>query len=373
MILCFNCSKETKKLLDQLAQSGHYSDYAEIIAVAVANLSVLETEMGEQGSLIIGNTTDQQEYSSSYANYKAKQHVVAELGMHDHDRKNRPIIPTMFLLNGIAKPSNVHAKLPNDVWMKGQEIPIDRWIFGQYNRLLPAKAGCRALGKLLTENRNGVLIEEAALQIAQEASVLGDFLKLHDESNAIGRDDLLSTAFPTTDNEKSRQRFENQFIGSVNREGQISGLLIDLKLINRVGTKSRIHLTKPGWYFATMPNPIFDSFQQDPLQKFTAEEKAFLVEHVSNNLPVEDFAYKAIMSAIECGANTPDTMDEFLQERIPTSMNRDFSASFLSTQRSGAVSRMTDLGLVRRVRDGVRVLYEITESGQVDSLPVKCC
>ena len=367
MILCFNCYRETKELLDQLLQSGQYNDYAEIIAVAVANLGILESEIGRTGSLILGDHTNPQESptpSTPHIQDESNQQIILDSD-RDVETKSNPVIPTIFLLDGISQSSNFAPNLPSDVWIKGQEIPIDRWVFGQYNRLLPAKASCRALARLLTKNKKGISLDEATPQIAQKAAILGDFLKLHDEQNMIGRDDLLSAAFPTCDSDKSLQRFENQFIGSVNREGQISGLLVDFKLINRTGTKKvRLHLTEPGWQFAILPNPVLDGFQDNPLQKFSNKERNFLIDHIVQNLPAEDFAYRAIMSAIVHEANTPDTMDKFLQKKISIDTNRDISASFLSTQRSGAVSRMTDLGLVRRVRDGVRVLYEITDSGQ---------
>jgi hypothetical protein len=43
----------------------------------------------------------------------------------------------------------------------------------------------------------------------------------------------------------------------------------------------------------------------------------------------------------------------------------DLSQSFLASQRSGAVSRMSDLGLIERRREGVRVFYAATEDGVV--------
>ena len=42
----------------------------------------------------------------------------------------------------------------------------------------------------------------------------------------------------------------------------------------------------------------------------------------------------------------------------------DLSQSFLASQRSGAVSRMSDLGLIERRREGVRVFYAVTDDGR---------
>jgi hypothetical protein len=43
---------------------------------------------------------------------------------------------------------------------------------------------------------------------------------------------------------------------------------------------------------------------------------------------------------------------------------KTLSESFLASQRSGAISRMEDLRLVLRVRDGVRVFYDVTDIGE---------
>ena len=54
--------------------------------------------------------------------------------------------------------------------------------------------------------------------------------------------------------------------------------------------------------------------------------------------------------------------DNALRERVSSGF--DASTSFVATQRTGAISRMTDLGLVDRRRDGVRVTYVMTKQGR---------
>jgi hypothetical protein len=274
----------------------------------------------------------------------------------------------VFRLDGISGSPPSLADLPDDIWAIRQEIPLDRWFFGQYNRLLPAKASCRALAHLLIDQPRGVLLDDATGQIAAEAAVLGDFLAYHDKQNGVGRDDALSTAFPSTgeNSDKSRLRYANQFVASVNKQGQVSGLLIDLKLINSRGGRkaARLMLTEVGWEFATMPNPILDDSQERPTQKFSESERDLLLTHIAQSVPVEDFAYRTILATIVKGENTPDTIDAALLRDIPQDTDRSLSKSFLSSQRSGAISRMTDLGLVKRVRNGVRVSYVVTDIGK---------
>lgn len=109
-----------------------------------------------------------------------------------------------------------------------------------------------------------------------------------------------------------------------------------------------------------MPNPVLDQQQTEPTQKFTQEEIRYLVQHIKTSVPAEEFAYLMIIRAIEDGASSPESMDNYLQEHVSVSADRSVSDSFLSSQRSGAVSRMADLELVKRVRDGVRVSYVVT-------------
>ncbi|MCK4314439.1 MAG: hypothetical protein KAX24_01580 [Anaerolineae bacterium] len=365
MIICFNCSTETKRALDSLLKSGQYRDYNEAISLAIKNLAVLQEEVLKRGGLVIGADTEANAHAFEGTTSHSTQGAMKP---QEHNLTIEPLtVPAIFHLDGLADYPLPFVELPDDIWAIGQEIPLGRWIFGQYNRLLPAKASCRALARLLLSQPKGILLEEAAQRIAQEAAVLGDFLAYHDKQNDIARDDALSTAFPSTgeNSDKSRLRYANQFVASVNKHGQVSGLLMDLKLINGKGRKTaRLMLTEVGWQFAIMPNPILDDLQETPIQKFTKGERDFLLDHIARSVPVEDFAYRVILSTILKGKNTPDTVNTVLLEHVPQDTDRSLSKSFLSSQRSGAISRMTDLGLVERVRDGVRVSYVVTGIGE---------
>jgi hypothetical protein len=370
MILCFNCSQRTKDILERLVDLGKYKDHSEIIAVALENLALLEEQFSEQGIVMFKeldevappqtndiktNNTNRVKYDRSFS-----KNVSSRLQVADPLQS----IPNLFLLDGTSTTSPHPAKLPSDVWTKGQEVPIDRWIFGQYNRLLPAKVSCRALANLTHKEKSGISLSDISARIENDIVYLGDLLAAYDEIHKITGDELLSTAFPTSGKgvEKSILRFTNQFVANVNKHSQISGLLIDLKLINRIGTNNvRIQLTQPGWHFATLPNPVLDQLQTETIRKFTEEEIRFLIDHIKSAVPAEEFAYRMIIRAIEDGASAPESMDAYLQRHVSISTDRSTSDSFLSSQRSGAVSRMTDLELVKRLRDGVRVSYTITQ------------
>jgi hypothetical protein len=403
MIICFKCSQETKEALDKLLLSKQYSDHAEIISVAINNLAVLQSELPGKGVLVIGEANqshssgllmtpprtggqrakngavDKSPRNSSLPQQprgtqtkKSEQRVKAKAGssMGAAVTTTAPlpfVVPPIFSLDGLREGKPPLANPPEDVWLQGMRVPLHRWLFGQYNKLLPAKASSRALAHLLREHPNGVPLSEATAVIGDQAILLGDFLLHKDGSNGLRRDEALATAFPTTKDgeesvEKGRTRYTSQFVANVISNGRLSGLLVELKLINYDMKKDPIlQLTEVGWRFASMGNPVLDGSQMSPTQKFSSEEIDLMLSHIANGVPAEDFAFRAILSAIRQGANTPDTLDTELRVYAPA--NHNLTDSFLSSQRSGAISRMADLELVARVRDGVRVIYTITPRG----------
>ncbi|MDQ3703940.1 MAG: hypothetical protein M3437_01740 [Chloroflexota bacterium] len=401
MIICFKCSQETKQALDGLVQTGQYTDYAEAIASAIANLIILQTELSDKAVLVLGErdvggstaslqeppsangkeqkgretTRVRSEVSGTPARQSGEQlrkaAPKAEARMQestpDELKSTQFTVPTLFGLIGLEDIKLRTAPLPDDVWVRGQEIPLHRWLFGQYNRLLPAKANCRALAHLIKQRPSGVPLSEAASQIAQEVLILGEMLRYSDERHSVGRDDALATAFPTAKEdsdggEKGITRYANHFVANVNTNGQLSGLLISLKLINYVKKKDPLlQLTEAGWQFAKLPNPVLEGQQERATQKFSEAETAFLLRHIADNVPAEDFVYRVLLNAIQQGANSPDSIDAELYRFVPP--NHNLTDSFISSQRSGAISRMADLGLVERVRDGVKVTYTVTPGG----------
>jgi hypothetical protein len=246
-------------------------------------------------------------------------------------------------------------------------VPLDRWVLGQFNRLLPAKANARALIRLFMESGHGMAIPATSERIAKEAAALGEYLSALDTQKGLARDDALATAFPSMgeDAEKGRTRYANQFVVYQSGRGELSGLLVDFKFVNVTGSKKERLLvpTTFAWEFARLPNPVLDGQLQQGAEKFTPEEKALLLRHILTSVPAEAFAYRAILEAVRQGHNSPDKIDAALKAYVPADRREKLSQSFLASQRSGAISRMSDLGLIARQRDGVRVSYAVTDAG----------
>src|SRR5436853_1441001 len=133
-----------------------------------------------------------------------------------------------------------------------EDIPLERWLFGQYNRLLPAKISLRALAGIAMEGRDELQLNSAAPRIAEVATRLGDYLRALDRRFGTHRDDALATAFPESglEGQKGRVRYQNQFVGHTVK-GEQGGLLVGLKLaiIQVHRNKPYILPTLAGWGF----------------------------------------------------------------------------------------------------------------------------
>jgi len=354
MIICFQCEPDVKKQLDDLIRTGHYRDYSEAVSCALRNEMLIQERISKGGGALVLD-------EPSAANGSQ-----ASAGPHVRATPNRPrgvSVPELFTRGDANTSPPQYAPMPADTWEQNQEVPIDRWLFGQYNRLLPAKANCRALANLLQKHPRGVAIEETASRVAKDASDMRLYLTGLDERYALDRDELLSTAFPDGSG-KSSLRYAKQFFCGGGAQGALSGLLVDLKLVGRSPVqKSLVLLTEPGWRFAMQKNPVLDT-QEKPTARFNDEEIDLMLDHISRSVAVEDFAYRAILSALHSGATTPETIDEALSKYLPRDSNRRVSAAFRSSQRSGAISRMCDLRLLVRARKGLRVMYVVTEKGE---------
>ncbi len=360
IVVCVELSERSKSELDELLRRGRYKDYSAAVSVAVSNQLLLQKRASEAGAFIISaedqSISGQQEITSQvFASALPPQKSFIGIP---------PVFEHAAAQNCQAEP----APMPNDVFPKGSRVSVDRWFFGQHNKLLPVKTSCRALAVLMVERPLGISVAEAGPRIAKEVASVGDYLRQLDARSGARREEALATAFPTNadNSDRSRLRYANQFIGNLNTQDQLSGLLVDLKLINYLrGKEPMLLLTAPGVEFAKLTNPILDEPLRPnggPRQRFSEEEIDFLVSHIRNHVPVEDFAYRTVLSGLKAGINTPELLDEKLIELLP-SRKKKVSEAFIATQRSGVISRMSDLGMVVRRRNGIRVKYEPTSRG----------
>ncbi len=410
MIICFECPSATRDELDRLVAKGSYRDYGEVIVAAVRNQALMEQEVAETGPIVINRSAPQQKLTSpdgavSFMAVMGEPGPTAPVLVPEAERgtrrnetdipnnsikgdESRPAavassarhlaVPDSFKLYRFPmEPPNGLVRLPTDKLRPGQRVLLDHWVLGQYNRLLPAKANARALIRLFVEEHPKgfpiLEIRETANRVAEEAAKLGDYLAMLDRSRERSRDDALATAFPRTTGEdahKGRSRYARQFVVYRDGGGKLSGLMWDLKFVSVVTTRKDDKLivpTRVAWEFARLKNPVLDSSVSDTTQKFSPTEQKILLDHIIRSVPNEVFAFRAILEAVAAQKKTPEKIDKALKAYVDDSRAQELSKSFFASQRTGAISRMNDLGLIVRERDkddGVSVKYVLTKRGR---------
>jgi hypothetical protein len=272
--------------------------------------------------------------------------------------RNRANVPSRFCARSTR---GIQPPVPEST-----NLPPAQWLFGQFNKFLAPKATCRALLNLLLENPAGIPIAEASNKISYAACHLGDHLQRLDHRLQSRREDAFSAAFPSSAIEgggESRLRFGNQFVANI-RQNQLGGFPAALRLVAmEAGKEPRLSLTQAGADFALLENPVLDARGAPPTRKLSQAEVEFLLNHITHTVPEETSAYVAILDAVQSGANTPDTVDKYLRQHFKLPTEQAITKTFLTTQRTGAISRLADLGLIAREKQGLRVTYIVTKPG----------
>jgi Arc/MetJ-type ribon-helix-helix transcriptional regulator len=404
MLMTFRCPPHLKERIDALIREGLYPDFSAFVLAALQNQLVLEEAQtpgaaaaapAETGSdsapppaphnVPVETGPSHPFEGEAERQESGPQDVPIDLGLaarpsREARPKARPLpyrpppapsiapLPDVLRLDRLSPepPIRLPAVAP-DLLPPGEVVPINRWLFGQYNRLLPAKVSLRALAVLVSEARDAVPLREAASRTAEAAADFGSHLRALDARLDLHRDEALATAFPDEGplGQKGRLRYQNHFVGHVVK-GEAGGLPADLKLARIETRKGRPYIlpTAPGWAFARLSNPLLDGHtDEDGPARFGAEETAFLLQHVREKVPAEVFAYRVVLTLIRRGERTPDEVTAGLAPYLPPGWTVAAQKDFIATQRTGAIARAADLGLILRQREARRISYQVTPEG----------
>jgi hypothetical protein len=126
------------------------------------------------------------------------------------------------------------------------------------------------------------------------------------------------------------------------------------------GNTGKFNLTESGCRFALLRNPALDEGRGERLSR---EEIEYLLLHIRRQVPIEHSAYCVILKGIAVGADTPEKLDHVCKLHVSEDRKEDLSDAFITTQRTGAVSRLNELGLMGRRRERNRVTYFVTNYG----------
>ena len=239
----------------------------------------------------------------------------------------------------------------------------DNWLWGQINRIFPIKLGLRILGNMQQEKGDFVSLKEFHRKAGEVARGFGFQLLKIDMQLGRKRDERVSTALPIGKNgEKAVLRYKTHFLANKRADKILYGAMTRLKFANIQNlneTEKIVGITEEGLEFDKLKNPILDvSFDSE--QTISDEETDFYVKHIKSNVPEELNPFSHILDIIKNGAITVTEIDKELKKS-----KQKWTDVVVTTQRSGALGRMSELGLLQKNKKGIRVTYQISEKGEI--------
>jgi len=245
------------------------------------------------------------------------------------------------------------------------ERPTELW--GQYNRLFPVKLAVRVAANLVKQyDAEYVALSELQEKAAEIARDLGKTIERKDKQLGRKRGTIISAGLPVgRDEDKAILRFKSQFVGYVagnkDKGYWIEGAAPALRFLDMVRDEKnsvRVGLTASGAKFASLQNPVID--QHDFSASLSAEEIEFLLAHIASEVPGESRLMQLILRNVKKGIATPKELNDKVRALYP----KQSSENQVVSMRAGVISRMCELGLFDREKDGVKVTYVLTERGE---------
>jgi len=235
---------------------------------------------------------------------------------------------------------------------------------GQYNRFFPLKIVMRVAANLLLNSEgykhvnseeedvaySPLVLEELRSEAAKIASYAKKRMEWLDSSNGTEYGSWFSVAL-TDGSKKQDERFMSQFVGSVRNEGQ--GLPFELGLLDL--DEGIVKITELGLKFTLAENQIIDkSDDWKSNSALSPQEKKLLMFAIKRNTPSEYELMNELIGNVKEGIDTPKKIEAFLKEKF------EISETEASLQRTGVFARLQELGIVRRVKEGRSIHYEVT-------------
>ncbi len=323
--------------IQTLLADGRYGSVNEFVTNAIENQIVLESKPLEQAA---------DDLSDSVAGMGVLEEIVSN-----------------SVDSGASLVELSIGRTPPHLLEKTHEEARDEIAWGLYNRIFPVKITVRVLSQMLAEKGQKTvdlktLREQATARARLVAHVLGS-----NRREKRPRSERLFTALPFRKSDRSAERFENMFVGSVSLAGKAEGFpaLLGFFVLRREDGRAVASLTGDGYAFARLKNPVLDREATGaiPNSTLSEEEADFYLSHIKRVLPREWELSTRVLEQIGEGVNTTDGIDQVVLETV-----RDLKPPLVPPTRSGMISRLGELGLVQRRQDGIKVLYALTERGE---------
>lgn len=229
------------------------------------------------------------------------------------------------------------------------------WMWGLVNRILPIKVAARTL----LEMSGPVPLETGKARAADAAAMLAVSLRARGAGSA-SRDESLLIGLPSRDPLfRAKQRYADHFVGRIDGSGRLWGALFELGLAGaEQGKQALISLTEQGRQFAALANPILD--EGSLLRTLSDEEMSFYNEQVVPEVPRERDCFLAVLEALAENSLRVAELDG-LAARV---LGNATSADSASSQKTAAIGRLRELGLLSRKSSGRDVSFIISDRGR---------
>jgi hypothetical protein len=239
------------------------------------------------------------------------------------------------------------------------------WLWGQINRIFPVKVALRVLIRDLNKitPKQWIEFESFKGKAADGALYLGKAINKYEAEKNKKRDGKISAGLPKSIEFTSLIRYKAHFIGTMRKDGKLDGAMPFLRFANLTkgdNGKVLIGITEAGYEFARLENPAIDlkNFEYSLGQA----ETDFYLDHVYKNVKSEFNAIKWLLNKMVSGVSDRSALNNEIKREFGGSWN--VSDAVINTQRAGLMSRMSELGLIDKEKEGIQVRYLISERGK---------
>ena len=333
MKLLIEVPKRIHEQLSALLVKGEYEDLNQFVLVAVENQ--IRAESGEE---------DPWEVSAPVLEAETKTPL--------------PLKGTLPVNGLLVRPFSYPIVSDHPI---SSEFP-SRPLWGQLYKFLPSKVGLRVLANM--SKTGPPSLNQFRTTAAEIATGFRRVLVNMDRKLGRKFGEELSTSFPSN-NDKSRKRFMDQYlIYFRSSNAKIDGLPARMGWLNVIkdGRSISVGITKSGYEFAKLENPIIDHQGVEPL---SSEEKDFILNHILATHRGEALHTALVLRAISSGVASREQLNQAMAVAYREHWNdaESWSPAVINTMRSGIISRLFELGLIEKQKTGVKVTYLVTAEG----------
>lgn len=355
-VLVANLPQDILRHIMSLVRSGAFESPEQFLEVAARNQLVYE--LRDQANLATTDMAVSVEESQTSSRTNANGNALRDSAVTDATARLTPKRPQQDWATKLRLPDQ---SVPGPAPASAVCLEREQRIWGQVNRLLPIKLATRCLLAWSRGKDEWPQLTHVLKPIADIAATLGSHLDDFDTRTERKRDELLATGLPRTGNDASWDRFVTQFVARKTRDGNIyAGAVCQYPLA--AIEDGRLALTDLGIEFAEIRNPIIDGGPFD--STLTDEERVFFIGRVVPRVPSELEDFKTTIAAVKAGKASPGELTTALASAVRSNDSaKNWTEVMMRTHVSGIVSRMVDLGLLRRHWEGRRVGYEVAPLG----------